>query len=417
MSQTSIAGITAREILDSRGDPTVLAVMTLTDGLEAAAAVPAGASTGSHEAREVRDGENRFGGKGVRRAVEHVQTEIQAALKGMDVTDQTAIDKRLVELDGTENRQRLGANAILSVSLAAARLAALTERQPLYQSLQQRFNLPKPKHFPLPMCNILNGGKHADSGLSFQEFIILAEGDTYGQQLERAWSVIHSLKEVLHARGERTLVGDEGGFAPRLASNEAGLALLTEAIERSGLRPGTDVSIGLDAAATEFHGNDGYRLEPEHQTMSADELMNLYDRLAKAYPLKTLEDGLAEDDWDGWTKLTERLGQKLTLIGDDLFVTQKDRLSQGIRAKAANAILIKPNQVGTLSETMETIAVARDDGYDVVVSHRSGETPDTFIADLAVAVGSRYLKAGSLTRGERLAKYNRLLEIAAEMGA
>ncbi|MBI5404951.1 MAG: phosphopyruvate hydratase [Candidatus Kerfeldbacteria bacterium] len=417
MTQTAIASVTAREILDSRGEPTVLAVVTLADGLESSAAVPAGRSSGTHEAWELRDNESRFGGKGVRRAVAYVKTEIHAALKGMDVSDQSAIDRKLIELDGTENKSRLGANAILSVSLACARLAALANRLPLYKYLQKLYALPAPKHFPKPMCNILNGGLHADNGLSFQEFMILPAGESYELQLERAWSVINALKDILHERGERTLVGDEGGFAPKLASNEAGLELLTAAIERAKLQPGTDVSIGLDPASSEFHSAKGYDLQPEGKFYDADAMIELYAKLQAKYALKTLEDGLAEDDWDGWTKLTEKLGSTLTLIGDDLFVTQRDRLSQGIRAKAANAILIKPNQVGTLTETMDTIATARDDGYGFVVSHRSGETPDTFIADLAVAVGSPYLKAGSLTRGERLAKYNRLLEIAAEVGA
>lgn len=417
MKLPRIKRLRAREILDSRGDPTLEATVELDNGLVASAAVPAGASTGSHEAREVRDGGERFGGKGVRQACQNVTTTIQPALVGMDVEAQLEIDRRLVELDGTPNRSRLGANALLGVSLAVARAGAATNAQPLYRYLGERFNLGKPSNFPVPMCNVLNGGKHADNGLSFQEYLVLANGHSCAERIERTWKVIHQLKRLLQARGDRTLVGDEGGFAPLLKSNQEGLTLLVQASEAAGLQPGQDVSFGLDVAASEFYRGGKYHLSPEGETLEAEKLMDLYRDLAERYPLTTLEDGLAEDDWANWTKLTQRLGKKLLLIGDDLFVTQADRLSEGVRARAGNAILIKPNQVGTLTETMATIAVARDDGYAFVVSHRSGETGDSFIADLAVATGSLYLKAGSLNRSERLAKYNRLLEIAAEAGA
>lgn len=417
MKLPRIKRLRAREILDSRGDPTLEATVELDNGLVASAAVPAGASTGSHEAREVRDGGERFGGKGVRQACQNVTTTIQPALVGMDVEAQPEIDRRLVELDGTPNRSRLGANALLGVSLAVARAGAAANAQPLYRYLGERFNLGKPANFPVPMCNVLNGGKHADNGLSFQEYLVLANGHSCAERIERTWKVIHQLKRLLQARGDRTLVGDEGGFAPLLKTNQEGLTLLMKAAEAAGLQPGQDVLFGLDVAASEFYRGGKYHLSPEGETLEAEKLMDLYRDLAERYPLATLEDGLAEDDWANWTKLTQRLGKKLLLIGDDLFVTQADRLSEGIRARAGNAILIKPNQVGTLSETMATIAVARDDGYAFVVSNRSGETGDSFIADLAVATGSLYLKAGSLNRSERLAKYNRLLEIAAEAGA
>lgn len=419
MSPGTIDRITAEEILDSRGQPTIRATVIMTDGQRASAAVPAGASTGSHEAHELRDGVARYQGRGVLRAVEHVNTTIHQALRGSSVEAQTDIDRRLVELDGTPDRSHLGANAILSVSLACARTASLVRRQPLYAYLRERFELPLTKTFPQPMCNILNGGQHADNHVSFQEFMVLPNGQTFADQLERAAAVTAALKQLLVTRGDRTLVGDEGGFAPLLKTNEEGLQLLTEAVQRAGLKPGQDVAFGLDAAASEFfnRSRQQYDLEPEGLSLTTAKLVDYYAALSQRYAVKTLEDGLSEDDWTGWTKLTARLGKRLLLIGDDLFVTQADRLSQGIKARAANAILIKPNQVGTLSETIATMATASDDGYTTVVSHRSGETCDAFIADLAVAVGSPYLKAGALARGERLAKYNRLLTIAAEVGA
>ncbi len=419
MNKHTIASIVAEEILDSRGDPTIRTTVILGDGQRASADVPAGASTGTHEAHELRDGEARYRGKGVRKAASHVKTTINEALQGMAVEEQAAIDRTMVELDGTPNRSRLGANAILSVSLACARAAAMAERMPLYRYLQQRYRLKPPPVFPRPMCNVLNGGLHADNNLSWQEYHILAHGQNFAEQIERTWRVMQRLKDLLRQRHDRTLVGDEGGFAPRLKSNEEGLKLLATATTESELRLGDDVEFGLDVAADEFYSSRSgtYRLSPDNRELDPKSLIDLYEQLAKIYPLKTLEDGLSEDDWENWAVLTKRLGKQVMIIGDDLFVTQPERLSQGIRAHAANAILVKPNQVGTLTETMETMAIARDDGYEIVVSHRSGETSDDFIADLAVAVGSRFLKAGSLMRGERLAKYNRLLTIAAEIGA
>lgn len=419
MSKRTIDRILSQEILDSRGDPTVRTTVILDDGQTASAAVPAGASTGSHEARELRDGGTRYGGKGVLEAVRNAMTVINDGLHGMAVDDQPGIDQKLIAIDGSPDRSKLGANAILSVSLASARAASVALRTPLYQYLQQRYQLPEPRTFPRPMCNIINGGKHADNNVSFQEYHVLASGKSFAEHIERTWLVIKRLRSLLEGRRERTLIGDEGGFAPRLASNVEGIELLQEAVSETGLRLDEDVSFGLDVAASEFYDARAgtYRLQPDARTMTPAELINWYQELRDRFPIRTIEDPLAEDDWSNWTELTRRIGAHTVIIGDDLFVTQRDRLSQGIKARAANAILIKPNQVGTLTETMETIAVARDDGYTFIVSHRSGETCDDFIADLAVAVGSPYLKAGALARGERLAKYNRLLTIASEVGA
>ncbi len=419
MSIITITRTGAEEILDSRGDPTLKAWVELSNGERAEAAVPSGASTGAHEARELRDGGPRFGGKGERKAVGLVTTVISDALRGMDVTDQGAIDNRMIGLDGTPDRSKLGANSILGVSLACARAGSLVEKKPLYRYLRDHFSLPEPRTFPKPMCNILNGGRHADNSVSFQEYLVLPEGATFELQIERAWSVIHTLKGMLVEKKERTTVGDEGGFAPMLASNEDGLTIIAEAIERAQLKLGKDIAMGIDAASSEFYDADRkvYLLKPEGKEYQGDDLVKFYATLVKKYHLHTIEDGCAEDDFDLWKKLTAALGKKALLIGDDLFVTQKERLLRGIRERAANAILIKPNQVGTLTETMDTIATARTAKFACVVSHRSGETNDDFIADLAVAVGSPYLKAGSLTREERLAKYNRLLEIAREVGA
>lgn len=416
---STIERITAAEILDSRGDPTVKVTMSLSDGVQAIAAVPAGASTGVHEAHELRDGGTRYGGKGVLKAVDAVNTELHDALVGMPVTDQAGIDQRMIAVDGTPDKSRLGANAILGVSLACARAASVALHQPLYRYLQSLFGLAAPRIFPQPMCNILNGGRHADNHVSFQEYLVIPSRGTFDQQLEHAWSVIHALKSLLTEQNERTTVGDEGGFAPMLRSNEDGLKLITEAIERAGLVIGTDIAPGIDAASSEFYNDaaKAYVLQPEGMTLAGEALVDYYERLVETYHLRSIEDGCAEDDFSLWTMLTSRLGSTALLIGDDLFVTQRKRLEQGIAARAANAILIKLNQVGTLTETMDTIAVARSAGYQYVVSHRSGETDDDFIADLAVAVGSPMLKAGSLTREERLAKYNRLREIATEVGA
>jgi len=419
MTRVTITRTGAEEILDSRGDPTLKAWVELSNGECASAAVPAGASTGAHEAHELRDGGTRFGGKGETKAVGMVTTVISEALRGMEVADQEAIDSRMIGLDGTPDRSKLGSNAILGVSLACARAGSLVEKKPLYRYLRDHFSLPEPRTFPRPMCNVLNGGRHADNNVSFQEYLILPEGMTFAQQIERAWSVIHELKAMLVEKKERTTVGDEGGFAPMLASNEDGLQMIVDAIQHSQLALGKDIAMGIDAASSEFYDSDRhvYLLKPEGNEYQGDDLVKFYTMLVKKYHLHVIEDGCAEDDFGLWKKLTAALGKKVMLIGDDLFVTQKERLLRGIRENAANAILIKPNQVGTLTETMDTIATARKAKYACVVSHRSGETNDDFIADLAVAAGSPYLKAGSLTREERLAKYNRLLEIAREVGA
>jgi enolase len=419
MSSITITRTGAEEILDSRGDPTLKAWVELSNGERADAAVPSGASTGAHEAHELRDGGSRFGGKGETKAVGLVTTVISDALRGMDVTDQEAIDSRMIGLDGTPDRSRLGAESLLGVSLACARAGSLVEKKPLYRYLRDHFSLPEPRTFPKPMCNILNGGRHADNGISFQEYLVLPEGATFELQIERAWNVLHALKSILVERKERTTVGDEGGFAPILASNEEGLHLIADAIQAAQLNLGKDIALGIDAASSEFYDAERgvYVLKPDGKEYHGDDLVKFYATLVKTYHLHTIEDGCAEDDHEAWKKLTAALGRKVMLIGDDFFVTQKERLLQGIREKAANAILIKPNQVGTLTETMDTIATARKAKYACVVSHRSGETNDDFIADLAVAAGSPYLKAGSLTREERLAKYNRLLEIAREVGA
>lgn len=415
----TIERISAREILDSRGDPTIEAIVELSTGDEVRDAVPAGASTGTHEARELRDGGSRFAGRGESKAVENVKTTINAALRGAKVTDQQSIDRHLIEIDGTPDRSHLGANAMLGVSLACARGGSRVTKKPLYRYLRDCFSIADPQTFPRPMCNIINGGRHADNNVSFQEYLVLPSGTTCAQQIERTWAVIHSLKNLLVERKERTTVGDEGGFAPMLASNEEGLAMIERAITTAGLSFGSDVALGIDAAASEFYNahDDSYTLKPEQKRYTGDELIPLYQTLIERYQLRTIEDPLAEDDLIHWTALTQAIGSKVLLIGDDLFATHKDRLLDGIRVHAANAILIKPNQVGTLTETMETVETARKAGYAFIVSHRSGETNDDFIADLAAAIGSPYLKAGSLAHEERLVKYNRLLEIAQEVGA
>lgn len=418
MNKATIKTLTAQEILDSRGDPTVQVTVQLHNGIRASASVPSGASTGTHEAFERRDGGERYRGKGVQGAVRTVRSTLHRNLRNRSVFAQQDLDRTMRTLDGTPALRRLGANAILGVSLACARAASMAAHIPLYAYLRRCYHLPKPALFPTPMCNVLNGGRHADNGISFQEYLLIPGGRTTSQKLERVARIIAVLKKTLHARGDRTSVGDEGGFAPMVRSNEKGLALLADAIRRAGFRLGADVSIGIDAAASEYYDAraKNYRYMPERVSMNADRVVAWYRQLVARYQLRTIEDPLAEDDWDGWTSLTRAIGKKALLIGDDLFVTQKDRVQRGVDARAANAVLIKPNQVGTLTDTMETIATARRARYDIIVSHRSGETSDDFIADLAVAVGSRYLKAGSLARGERVAKYNRLLAVAEELG-
>ncbi|HET9849277.1 MAG TPA: phosphopyruvate hydratase [Candidatus Dormibacteraeota bacterium] len=423
MSNASIARIHGREILDSRGNPTVQVDVVLESGHLGRAAVPSGASTGAHEAVELRDGDShRYGGKGVRNAVGHVNREIAGALRGADVTDQRAIDEKLIHLDGTANKSHLGANAVLGVSLAAARAAASLADQPLYRYLSDLASVGRPPRddtllLPVPLMNILNGGRHAQTKVDFQEFMVVAAGaPTFAEGLRWGAEVFHALKDALHERGLSTGQGDEGGFAPELAANEDAMALLVEAIERSGHEPGREVSIALDPAASELYRDGRYQLKGEGGTLDAGQLIERWTSWADRYPVISIEDGLAEDDWNGWRTLTDQLGNRVQLVGDDIFVTNVVRLRQGIEQGVANSILIKVNQIGTLTETLETIATARRAGYTTVISHRSGETEDTFIADLAVATGAGQIKSGAPSRSERVAKYNRLLLIEEEVG-
>jgi len=415
VSRTSIARIQGREILDSRGNPTVEVDVLLESGELGRAAVPSGASTGAHEAVELRDGDKgRYGGKGVRNAVGHVNQEIAAVLRGADASDQRGIDERLINLDGTANKSRLGANAILGASMAVARAAALAARQPLYRYLAADGDL----RMPVPMMNILNGGKHAQTKVDFQEFMVVPAGaPSFSEGLRWGAEVFHALKQTLHERGLSTGQGDEGGFAPELEANEEAMTLLVQAIERSGHQPGKEVFIALDPAASELYHGDRYELTGEGRTLPPAEMVALWKSWVNRYPVISIEDGLAEDDWDGWRTLTTDLGRRLQLVGDDIFVTNVVRLRRGIDAGVANSILIKLNQIGTLTETLETMATARRAGYGTVISHRSGETEDTFIADLAVATGAGQIKSGAPSRSERVAKYNRLLQIEEEVGS
>ncbi|TMG17186.1 MAG: phosphopyruvate hydratase [Chloroflexi bacterium] len=415
MSRTSIVRIQGREILDSRGNPTVEVDVVLEAGDIGRAAVPSGASTGAHEAVELRDGDkSRYGGKGVRKAVGHVNQEIAAALRGAEASDQRGIDERLINLDGTANKSRLGANAVLGVSLAVARAAALAAGQPLYRYLAGDGEL----LLPVPMMNILNGGKHAQTKVDFQEFMVVPAGaPSYAEGLRWGAEVFHALKQTLHERGLSTGQGDEGGFAPELEANEDAMTLLVQAIERSGHQPGKEVFIALDPAASELYRGGRYELTGEGRTLQAQEMVALWESWVDRYPVISIEDGLAEDDWDGWRTLTAQLGKRLQLVGDDIFVTNVVRLRHGIEGGIANSILIKLNQIGTLTETLETMATARRAGYSTVISHRSGETEDTFIADLAVATGAGQIKTGAPSRSERVAKYNRLLQIEEEVGS
>ena len=415
MSKAAIAEIHGREILDSRGNPTVEVDVVLVSGQRGRAAVPSGASTGAHEAVELRDGDpTRYGGKGVRQAVANVNQDIAVALRGADAGDQRAIDERLINLDGTANKSRLGANAVLGVSLAVARAAALDAGQPLYRYLSDGTELV----MPVPMMNILNGGRHAQTKVDFQEFMVVPAGaPTFAEGLRWGAEVFHALKQTLHQRGLGTGQGDEGGFAPELEANEEAMTLLVEAIERSGHRPGEEVFIALDPAASELYRDGAYRLAGEGRSLAAPELIDRWAVWVDRYPVISIEDGLAEDDWEGWHSLTNRLGKRLQLVGDDIFVTNVVRLRRGIEQGVANSILIKVNQIGTLTETLETMATARRAGYTTVISHRSGETEDTFIADLAVATGAGQIKTGAPSRSERVAKYNRLLQIEEEVGS
>lgn len=412
-----IKNITAREILDSRGNPTVEAKVVLENGIVGCAKVPSGASTGTHEALELRDGGKRFGGKGVLKAVKNVTTIIAPLLKGYDVTRLTELDELMLKKDGTKNKERLGANAILAVSLAAARAGALATEVPLYKFIRIAFGITsKEFRLPVPMMNVINGGRHADNGLSIQEFMIIPRHAQMRERVRMGSQVFHSLANLLSQKGYATSVGDEGGFAPELVGNERGLQLLVQAIRLAGWEPGKHIFLGLDVAASEFYRHGSYYFLGKKQGWRPEKLIVTYANWLKKYPLISIEDGLAEDDWANWKTLTKTLGNKTMLVGDDLFVTNPERITRGINERVANAVLIKVNQIGTLTETMAAIATAQKHNYRVVISHRSGETADTFIADLAVAVNAEFIKTGSLSRAERTEKYNRLMEIELELG-
>jgi len=414
--KTTITYISAREILDSRGNPTIEAKVILEDGSEGKAAVPSGASTGVHEALELRDKAKRYGGKGVLRAVKNVNTTIANKLKGMDALNQRTIDIEMLKLDGTLNKKNLGANAILAVSLATARAAADSLNMPLYTYIRKAFVL-KEKGYRMPIAtmNVLNGGRHADTHLTCQEFMIVPVNKKFAERVRMGSQIFHSLKAILNEKGYSTGVGDEGGFAPDLLNNERAIQLLVKAIQASGFTPGKHVHIALDVAASEFYRGEKYYFLSSSQGSSAEKMIRVYETWAKKYPIISIEDGLAEDDWENWKILTKQLGKKMTLVGDDLFVTNVERIKQGIELGVANAVLIKLNQIGSLSETIDAIYLARQHGYKVSVSHRSGETADTFIADLSVAVNAEFIKTGSMSRSERVEKYNRLMEIEQEI--
>ena len=412
---SSIISIAGREVLDSRGNPTVEVDVVLDSGAHGRAMVPSGASTGEHEAVELRDKDpKRYSGKGVLNAVHHVNTEIQQALMGSDALDQRAIDYQLIDLDGTENKGRLGANAILGVSLAVAHAAADELALPLFRSVGG----PNAHVLPVPMMNVINGGAHADNNIDLQEFMIMPVGaSSFSEALRWGTETYHVLKQVLADRGLSTAVGDEGGFAPNLSSNEEAIKVLVEAIERAGHTPGKDIAIALDPAMSELYKNGAYHLAGEGKTMSAGELCTWWGDLVARYPIVSIEDAMAEDDWDGWSQLTAALGDKVQLVGDDLFVTNAQRLQRGIDSKVANSVLVKVNQIGTLTETLTTVNLADQHGYTSVMSHRSGETEDSTIADLAVATNCGQIKTGAPARSDRVAKYNRLLRIEAELGS
>jgi enolase len=411
---STISSIRAREILDSRGNPTVEVMVELTDGTTGQAAVPSGASTGRYEALELRDGdESRYNGKGVLKAVRNVNQEIASAIVGMSTTDQEAIDKKLIELDGTPDKSRLGANAILGVSLAVAHAAASLLHIPLYQ----RLGGTAANTLPVPGMNILNGGKHASGSTDLQEFMVVPVGaNTFRQALQMGTEVYHSLKKVIKDKGLDTNVGDEGGFAPTLSSNKDAIEAVVSAIEKAGYRPGKDCFIALDPAASEFYQDGKYILSKEGASLSSEEMVDYYVNWVSDYPIISIEDGMAEDDWDGWQLITKKLGNRIMLVGDDLYVTNVERLRKGIELRASNAILIKLNQIGTLTETIATISMAQQAGWKAMVSHRSGETEDTTIADLAVGLNTGLIKSGAPCRSERTAKYNRLLRIEEELG-
>jgi enolase len=414
MTKTTITEIRAREILDSRGNPTVSTHVYLNSGAVGKAAVPSGASTGKHEALELRDGDpSRYLGKGVLKAVANVKEIIAPQIIGLDALEQEQIDKRLIQLDGTPSKKKLGANAILSVSMAAAQAASQAVGLPLYNYLGKKETF----RLPVPQINILNGGSHADNNVDLQEFMIVpAGGPSFSEAIRMSAEVFHHLKKILQKKGYSTAVGDEGGFAPNLKSNEEALELILESIHQAGYRPGKDIWLALDAAASEFYSDKKYFFKKsDGSKRSAEEMIDFYQSLVQKYPIISIEDGFAEDDWEGWSLMTEVLGQKIQIVGDDIFVTNLERFKEGVKKKIGNSILIKLNQIGTLSETIETVRYAQEKEYSTVISHRSGETEDTFIADLSVAVDSGQIKTGSLSRSERVAKYNRLMEIEEEL--
>ncbi|MDR3583554.1 MAG: phosphopyruvate hydratase [Candidatus Pacebacteria bacterium] len=418
---SKIKKIYAREILDSRGNPTVEVEIELESGIKTMAAVPSGASTGTYEALELRDGDpHRYEGLGVRSAVENVNTKITEAIVGMEVSEQKKIDETMIRLDGTENKSTLGANAILGVSLAAARAASIENGMPLYAYLKKTFKFPGKKFtLPMPMFNIINGGKHSDSGLSIQEYKLVPRGiKTFAEQLRAGSEIFHNLSGILASAGYSTSVGDEGGFAPKLESNAQALELINAAIEKAGYKNGSEAAVGLDAAANSFFrkDEDRYVFKPENSTLTREMLVNIYNEWIDKYNVISVEDGLNEEDWEGWRAMNEKIGGRVMTIGDDLIVTNVKRLKTAIAEKACNAVLIKVNQIGSLSETIDCIKLAQKNKMKIVISHRSGETTDDFISDLAVGVGAEYMKSGSLSRGERICKYNRLLRIEEELG-
>jgi len=412
---SNIVDIKAREILDSRGNPTVEADVVLASGVIGSAMVPSGASTGEREAIELRDGDkSRYLGKGVLNAVNNVKTEIRSAIIGMDVADQAGIDNKMIDLDGTDTKARLGANAMLAVSMAAAHAAAKEAGQPLYRHL----NTSGEFIMPVPMMNIINGGSHADNSVDLQEFMILPVGaPTFREAIRYGAEVFHNLSKVLKAKGLATTVGDEGGFAPNLSSNEEAISVILQAIEQAGYKPGVDIYLGLDAAASEYYGDGIYNLASESKTYSSEQMADFFVDWVNRYPIISIEDGFDENDWDGWKLMTEKLGRRIQLVGDDLFVTNPAILQKGIERNIANSILIKVNQIGTLTETFAAVDMAHKASYTAVMSHRSGETEDVTIADLAVATGTGQIKTGSLSRSDRVAKYNRLMKIEEELGS
>jgi len=413
---STIKSIKAREILDSRGNPTIRTEVELKSGTTGEASVPSGASTGVHEAHELRDGGDRYFGKGVKKAVKNVNTEIEAELQGMKITNARAIDETMIELDGTESKERLGANAILSVSLAAVRAGANYEEIPLYEYLRNTFELPEQEYkLPIATMNILNGGEHADNNLTCQEFMIVPNVEGFSSKVRVGSEIFHTLKKILAEKGLSTGVGDEGGFAPNLDSNEEAIKLILEAIETAEYEPDSQVELATDIAAGEFYSDKGYKFYPEQSAIDEEELMKIVTEWNKNYPFVSIEDPLDQDAWEGWQKLTQKIGSEVDIVGDDLFVTNTKRLQRGIDMGVANSILIKVNQIGSLSEAIDAIYLAKENDYKTSVSHRSGETADTFIADLAVAVNSEYIKTGSLSRSERVEKYNRLMKIEQEI--